>query len=238
MTPDGTSRFDQSGTDVRLLDQYRESTNLKALLKALVDAPSHNIRDVLESLRGRLDIDAMSGVQLDLIGDIIGRPRPFVLDFAESGDAFEFTDVTSGSTAAKGFSSLNSSDQGGGFVTDVTNAGMSDLDYRFLLKAQIFANTTAATVEDIERYGATILGTPVRVVNSHTSIGVQVAGRLTPVQKGIIRDTLQAAAGIAIESITFGVSSDSFTFDGPSGSGFGSLVEPEVGSGFARLLSA
>lgn len=231
-------RFDQSGTNVRLLDQYRESEKLKALLTALIDGPAQNIRDVMESLRGRLDIDTMSGVQLDRIGDIIGRPRPFVLDFAEAGDALEFTDVGGAQGTAKGFSSLQSPDQGGRFVTGVTNAPMDDFDYRFLLKAQIFANTTAATVEDIELYGTTVLQIPVTVVNSHTQISVQIAGRLSPVQQGIIRDTLQAAAGIGIDSISFGTSVDSFTFDGPSGTGFGSLAQPETGSGFTRLLSA
>lgn len=230
-------RFEQSGTEVRLLDQYRESMNLKALLRSLVDYPGQNVRDVFDSLRGRLDIDAMAGVQLDRIGDIIGRPRPLVLDFSESGDAFEFTDTVSGSLAAKGFSSLDIPDQGGRFVSNVTNATLGDRDYRFLLKAQIFANTTAATVEDIEQYGSTVLNIPIRVVNSNYAISVQIVGKLTPVKKRIIHDTLEAAAGIAIDSITFGGTVDSFTFDGPVGTGFGSLAAPQVGDGFTRLLS-
>lgn len=140
--------------------------------------------------------------------------------------------------SAKGFASLQSPDQGGQFVSDVTNTPMGDSDYRLLLKAQIFSNTTAATVGDIELYGSTILGVPVEVVNSLYAITVQIPGRLSPVQKGIIRDTLEAAAGIAIDSVTFGSKTDSFRFDGPDGTGFGSLAESQDGSGFVRLLSA
>lgn len=259
-------RFDISGTDARLIDQYAESSDLKALLHSLIDGPSRDLRDVFTALKKRLDIDEMRGANLDRIGDIIGRPRPLALDFAEDGTAFEFSGLTGTSGApltfdsdplefngdpivvmavtvgpsdpVKAFSSLGNPDQGGRFVGLTTNAFMGDQDYRVLLKAQIYANTTAATVEDIERYGETILGTPVTVVNTNIAISVQIAGRVSPVLRGVVKDTLEAAAGVRIDSISFGAAAaaDAFTFDGPSGTGFGAIGQPEVGSGFVRLL--
>lgn len=229
-------RFDTSGTDARILNQYVASPQLKSLLKGLIDGPSQNIRDVLSQLRGRLDIDAMDGAQLDGIGSIIGRPRPFVLDFAEAGDAFEFTDQMGVSVPEKAFGSLPFPNFGGKFASITANVPMGDTDYRVLLRATIFSNTTAATVQDIERFGSAVLGVLVTVVNTHTQISVQIDGRVSPVQRKIIRATLEAAAGIGIDSFSFGTSPDSFTFDGPSGTGFGSLTDPQVGSGFTRLL--
>lgn len=133
-------RFDQSGTDVRLLDQYRESAKLKALLRSVIDNPGQNVRDVLEQLRGRLDIDAMSGVQLDRIGDIIGRPRPFVLDFAESGDAFEFTELQFAAAS-------------GGTVADI-----SDPDSGLLYTSSTFTNDGTFTVTEQGEFEYLILG--------------------------------------------------------------------------------
>lgn len=232
-----SDRFINSGTEVRLLDQYRESVRLKALLNSLIDGPSVTIQSALQQLKGRLDIDSMVGAQLDGIGSIIGRPRPFVLDFAEAGDAFEFKDIPNPSDPTRSFGSLTVPDSGGKFAALTGNILMADGDYRILLRAAIFSNTTAATVPDIEVYGTAVLGFPVTVVNTLNQISIQISGRLSPVQRTIIRETLVAAAGIGIDSISFGTSPDSFTFDGPSGTGFGSLTDPQVGSGFARLLS-
>jgi len=72
-------RWDITGTDQRLLDQYRDSPLLKALIKALVDSPIADLRGAFESLYGRLAIATSEGVQLDKIGTIVGAPRPNAL---------------------------------------------------------------------------------------------------------------------------------------------------------------
>ena len=228
---------------------------LVALLKVLIDTPYTNLSAAFGQLRGRLDIDTMDGVQLDGIGQILGQPRPQVLDFAEAGTAFEFSEDglsgsawddagvwddagtwSDGSDPNKAFSSLDAPDQGGRFAGLTTNQLMGDVDYRVLLRARILANTTAATIPDLEAYGTAVLGVPVRVVNGLGQISITVTGRLSPVIRGVFQETMQAAAGVGIISFTYGVSPDSFTFDGPGGTGFGATNQPKSGSGFARLL--
>lgn len=256
-------RLDILGVENRLLDQYRDSDDLRSLLTALIDGPRASVQDALIALRSRLDIDAMTGVQLDGIGSIIGRPRPFVLDFAEAGTAFEFTQTDgvawimgagvwddsllwddsatwrddSLSVPEKGFSSLQAPDSGGRFASLGTNTPMSDADYRVLLKATILRNTTAATVPDLEAYGEALIGAPVRVVNSLYEITIEIAGRLSPVLRGVVQDSMQAAAGIRIAAFTYGVAADAFRFDS-NGTGFGQIGTAQTGSGFARLLQS
>ena len=247
----------QVGTDSRLLDQYKGSPKLVALLKALIDTPYQELSAALGQLRGRLDIDTMSGLQLDGIGQILGQPRPQVLDFAEAGQAFEFIEDgmagtvwddtgtwddagtwVDGSDPNKAFSSLDAPDQGGRFAGLATNQLMGDADYRVLLRARILANTTAATIPDLEAYGTAVLGVPVRVVNGLGQISITVTGRLSPVIRGVFQETIQAAAGVGIIDFVYGVAADAFTFDGPGGTGFGATDQPKSGSGFARLLQS
>jgi hypothetical protein len=101
-------RFDIAGVDGRVLEQYKASPRLLALLRALIDGPSAEVRAALVQLLGRLDIDAMEGVQLDLIGRIVGRPRPDVFDpiLVQDSGFFAFRDLTDPNDPDLGFDSL------------------------------------------------------------------------------------------------------------------------------------
>jgi hypothetical protein len=101
-------RFDIAGVDGRVLEQYKASPRLLALLRALIDGPSAEVRAALVQLLGRLDIDAMEGVQLDLIGRIVGRPRPDVFDpiLVQDSGFFEFRDTSDPNDPDLGFDSL------------------------------------------------------------------------------------------------------------------------------------
>lgn len=74
-----SERWGITGTDNRLLDQYRESENIKALFRSILDNPTSAIRAAMESLYARLSIQQSEGAQLDGIGDIVGAPRPLAL---------------------------------------------------------------------------------------------------------------------------------------------------------------
>ncbi|MBT8410692.1 MAG: hypothetical protein KJP02_02700, partial [Octadecabacter sp.] len=58
------------------------------------------------------------------------------------------------------------------------------------------------------------------------------------VVRGIIQDTLQAAAGVRIDSFTYGARADAFQFDGGTGTGFGEIGTAQTGGGFTRLLQS
>ena len=59
----------------RLLYQYQSSPKLRMLALNLTSEYC-TLEEVLLDLETRLDIDKSSGVQLDLIGEIVGQPRP------------------------------------------------------------------------------------------------------------------------------------------------------------------
>lgn len=101
-------RFEIAGVDARALEQYKASPRLMALLRALIDEPSAALRAALVQLLGRLNIDAMEGVQLDLIGRIVGRPRPDVFDpiLVQDSGFFEFRDISDANDPDLGFDAL------------------------------------------------------------------------------------------------------------------------------------
>lgn len=57
-----------------LLQQYKGRTNWTLLITALVGRVQ-DLENACETLKHRLDIDSMTGVQLDGIGKIVGQPR-------------------------------------------------------------------------------------------------------------------------------------------------------------------
>lgn len=64
----------------RLLLQYKESTKIKDLMDSLFLNEVQSIEDALYALLDKLNIDNMSGIQLDNIGDIIGQSRSGMAD--------------------------------------------------------------------------------------------------------------------------------------------------------------
>lgn len=232
------SRFDTTGTLNRLLDQYRESPRLAALLQALLDAPKARVRAALESLYGRLDIDTAQGWQLDLIGTIVGQTRPdsFELALTDVATPFEFYD---GSTNdfSKGFSGLDGPRNGGQFVGIEAAQGMRDEDYRLILKAAIYRNNNGASIPNLETYTALILGEPATVADGDGYVDVLFPRRLGPVERELILQTLTPAAGVRIGTLTFVTAADGFGFAGAAGNtGFGGIGVARVGSGFAGVF--
>lgn len=60
----------------RLISQYKDSPNLRALFESGIDGLVEKATESLLPLLYRLDIDRMQGIQLDYIGAIVGLPRP------------------------------------------------------------------------------------------------------------------------------------------------------------------
>lgn len=331
-----SERWDITGVDNRILEQYRDSPNLLALLRALIDDPNNELRAAFEALLTRLDIDASEGIQLDLIGSIIGRPRPTVLDplLVQGEGFFEFRDRLDPNEPDLGFDSLigvgnntfafvgfddvdedvftfigldNNDDpeasddrkafgeigqgdggllrsvdgialpsdklpdasdiqKGFGALTEAiggqfrTTEGivmpepvqrnfegapfkgeeelpaLPDPDYRELLKAAIFLNTSGASVPELEFYGRFVLGTTLTIVNGFTAIDLEVSRRISVQERAIIDATLLPAAGIKIRETKIAKGEDAFSMVGSAnGVGFGAVGEEQIGAGFARI---
>ena len=59
----------------RLLFQYRDKTNIEALLDSLGSEQIQDLEDALFGFYSRLDVENSVGSQLDLIGEIVGQGR-------------------------------------------------------------------------------------------------------------------------------------------------------------------
>jgi hypothetical protein len=221
------SRWDVAGTDNRLLEQYRGSPLLIAMIKALVDHPIEKIRLALESLYGRLAIDTSEGVQLDRIGDIVGARRPVALVQTvyytdEDGSLIE----DEGQAGTYWASDAVTPDGGFPFVP------MSDEDYRLFLRAIIFQNVSGASVPELERYSQLLLGVPASVLDGFTTVDLQFPIPLNAAQQAIIMQTFKAAAGIRGRYFTMAGGPNGFGFDGGPNTGF----DDTNGAGFVRMF--
>lgn len=137
----------------RIIQQYKESPDLVALLQAFIDDGQPDMLKALQDMTLRLDIDAMSGINLDLIGEIIGFPRPVSLGdeaeyieqvFAYSSDGSVEIDTARG----YGF---------GEYAASQEFPPMPDDDYRRFLKVKIIRNNSNKTIFDCERAALILL---------------------------------------------------------------------------------
>ena len=131
----------------RVAKQYQNSPNFLAYLTALLQQ-NQSVETLLQSMYELPDIDAMSGVNLDVIGRIVGISRviPNAIELVYFG--FEgYSDQTV-------FGELGQDGIGsrlydlGDPISESTSLG--DVEYRLLLKAKIMKNSSHATGGDIE----------------------------------------------------------------------------------------
>lgn len=133
----------------RLANQYRDSTNLRAVVSLFV-SEVEEIRDAAITLEALRSIDTAEGYGLDTIGEILGQPR--VLSGVVSLDFFDLHDGTGG-PAAEGFGDTTDASAGLRFrsvnESPTANKSLSDAEYRPFLRSKIKRSQTEATPEDI-----------------------------------------------------------------------------------------
>lgn len=220
----------------RILYQYADSPKVKGLILALLDE-FDTLDEVFRELETRLDIDESVGEQLDLIGEIVGQPRPNsrnspFLQFP-SPEAFAFS-----GGSGLGFSGVDRPDVGGRFVgTSGTAQAMLDEDYRVLLKAKIVANTTRATINDSAEYGEFVFGSPVTIINGVGFIDVYFQKALRLWERELVRQTFPVAAGVRLRLKGYSLRENPFGFAGnDSNSGFTDASGSLSGGGFVGLF--
>ncbi len=115
---------------------------LSFLTKALND-----LQDVFKDLMQLRSLDTAEGVQLDVIGSLVGQPRELIN--YELYPFFGFEKSLNG----RGFGTLVNPNDGGVFSSLQDGEGVSALldddSYRFLIKARIVSNTSKGTTESL-----------------------------------------------------------------------------------------
>jgi hypothetical protein len=205
----------------RYTEQFKDKPVFDAYLRLAFNA-LNELQDTFKDLMQLRSIDTATGVQLDLIGKLIGQPRSLV-----NYTAFPFFGFD-GSSGAETFGTLSDASLGGLFRSKDQEEGgaavVDDTTYRFLIKARIAANTSTATPE------AVISGLNFITDNSNTTIVEQPDAHLQIEVENTLTD-LQAyfLTGLSNEGsivpVPIGVTVD-FVFFEPEYFGF--LEDPNA----------
>ncbi len=221
----------------RLATQFRESTNLIAYIRALL-LEANNLEQVFCDLLEQRWIDTAEGVNLDILGSIVGQSREFI--DAEIFDYFGFAI----NAQSQSFGTLLDPGIGGRFIAvGEPISGIRELDdteYRLFIKARISRNSTSSTPEDIISQIRYIFNSPlVLLVDGDTKYEISIGRKLTLNEKSILSDTdiIPKTAGVQATYVTEFNSNDFFGFQGvPNSGGLGSLINPSQGGKFGNLI--
>jgi len=223
----------------RIATQYTESQRFLAYVRALLDS-SAELEAVLQKVAEQTDIDIAEGVNLDVIGEIVGVSR--IIPASVQLAFFGFQD----NAAALNFGEEGAQGVGGRFYDEgepyLATSVLNDPEYRMLIRAKIVKNHAVGTNEDVIAGLAYLFGggndVPV-IVEDVGGMAIQVAiGRqLTYLEKVLISslDILPRPAGVRISQRVTYSASNYFGFDGQSSAlSFGEEGQPSVGGLFAE----
>jgi hypothetical protein len=202
----------------RVAMQYTESARFLATLSALA-GKCQELEDVLLSLKEVSDIDLAQGVQLDVIGDIVGItryiPNAVLLPF------FGFDDTAGGYV----FGEEDNPAVGARFRDEdepyLATSVLGDPEYRLMIRAKIIKNHAIGTNEDILAGMAYIFQGALNVVedNGGMSIRIAVGRNLSLVEQTLVRqlDLLPRPNGVQITSMVSFQADQFFGFDDQTG---------------------
>lgn len=223
----------------RVAAQYTESQKFLAYIRALL-ASSAELEAVLQKVAEQVDIDLAEGVNLDVIGEIVGISR--IIPASVQLAFFGFQD----NAAALNFGEEGSQGIGARFYDDgepyLATSVLNDPEFRLLIRAKIVKNHALGTNEDVIAGLAYLFGGGMAIQVAVEDIGgmaIQVAvGRpLTYLEKVLITnlDVLPRPAGVRIsQRVTYSTTSY-FGFDGQSSAlSFSEEGQPSVGGQFAE----
>jgi len=146
----------------RIATQYTESQKFLAYIRALLDS-SAELEAVLQKVAEQSDIDIAEGVNLDVIGEIVGVSRIipdsiavkfFGFEGQPGGDVF-------GEEGALGIGSRFRDE----LEPETATSVLADPEYRLLIRAKIVKNHAKGTNEDILQGLAYLFNAPLIACN-------------------------------------------------------------------------
>lgn len=224
----------------RVATQYTESLKFLAYIRALL-ASSAELEAVLQKVAEQTDIDIAEGVNLDVIGEIVGISR--IIPASVQLAFFGFQD----NAAALNFGEEGAQGVGGRFYDegepDLATSVLNDPEYRMLIRAKIVKNHAIGTNEDVIAglaylFGGGNMAIQVAVEDiGNMAIQVAVGRPLTYLEKVLISqlDILPRPGGVRIsQRVTF-ETTNYFGFDGQNNAmSFGEEGQPSIGGQFAE----
>lgn len=211
--------------------QYVESAKFLSTLAAVM-AQVQDLENALLSLQEISDVDTAEGVNLDVIGDIVGVtryiPASVLIPF------FGFSDTLAGLT----FGEEGSAGIGGRLYDDgepyVATSVLADPEYRLLIKAKIIKNHAIGTNNDVIEGLNFIFSGTLSVVEDNGGMKVDIGiGRpITYTEKILVRqlDILPRPAGVKLDIVVSFNAEAFFGFaDQANAKGFGEEGDPSIG---------
>lgn len=188
-------------------------------------------------------IDTAEGAQLDIIGEIVGRPRGIL-----RADEFTFFGFD-GEPQAGTFGSLSDNQAGAPFYSlgQATAGGRvpTDEEYRLLIKAKIIKNTTRSTPEDTINAFKFLFSAGTAIIDEYepAKVTIGIGKLLSPTEKALLFEfsgtggILPKTIGVLYNFVEF-QSTRVFATEGfPGAYGAGDLNDPSVGGFLANLVT-
>jgi hypothetical protein len=153
----------------RIINQYREKPRLGRWLTLLPEIANEQIEKALDQLYGSYDVDTVTGELLNVVGRIVGVPRPILRGAAYDVFGYAGNDSYTNYNVAPYI--------GDGAVVD---APLNNDLYRKLIKAKIARNISDGTIDSIIQVVQIIIGVKVTALvdNGDMSFDIGVASEL------------------------------------------------------------
>lgn len=216
-----------------VIDKY-----LQLILSGILDA-----QVVLKQLQQQRSLDTAIGAQLDVIGEIVGRPRGLV-----TSELFQYFGFE-GHPLAGGFGSLNDPATGSPWYSEGGAIGISrppsDEEYRLILKAKIIKNRTMSRPEDVIAAYKFIFGAGrIVLTEGNASVNIGIGKILTNVERGLLFDLggagtlLPKTVGVQYTYSEFNAERVFATEGFPDAFGVGDINDPTTGGILSNLITS
>jgi hypothetical protein len=226
----------------RITEQFKDKPIIDKYIRLLVGEWSE-MQVVLQDLQQLRSIDTAVGAQLDIIGEIVGRPRGLVT--AELFYYFGFESAPLGGS----FASTTDPTVGAPWYSIDAPTGISrepsDEEYRLILKAKIIKNRTMSRPEDVINAYKFLFQAGAVTIDEYEPAKVRIGiGKiLTNVERGLLFDLggagtlLPKTVGVNYVYSEFQAGRVFATEGFPGGVGTGDLNDPASGGILSNIIT-
>jgi hypothetical protein len=226
----------------RVTEQFKQKPVYDKYLQLLLSGKIELQNTIQDTMQLR-SIDSAVGAQLDVIGEIVGRPRGLV-----TSDLFYYFGFE-GAAQAETFGSTTDPTVGGQWYSLNAPVGISrepsDDEYRLILKAKIIKNRTLARPEDIIEAYKFLFGAGTVTIEelAPAEVRIGIGKILNNVERGLLFDLggagtlLPKPIGVSYVYSEF-QSGRVFATEGfPGAMGPGELNDPSTGGIVSNLIT-
>lgn len=226
----------------RITEQFKEKPIIDKYIRLLI-AEWNEMQVVLKDLQQLRSIDTAVGAQLDVIGEIIGRPRGLV-----TSDVFYYFGFQSAPLAGS-FGSTTDPTVGAPWYSLDAPTGISrepsDEEYRLILKAKIIKNRTMSRPEDVIDAYKFLFSAGAVTIDEYAPAKVRIGiGKiLSSVERGLLFDLggagtlLPKTVGVNYTYSEFQAGRVFATEGFPGGVGVGDLNDPTSGGILSNIIT-